>query len=87
MNYKKINLNIIICNIGFNQPKVFVTFILVHHTLHSQFPNTRVGAKFVQDGIRRETFVHNFMTSIIFYQSDMCTIYLNPLKRYDHPQF
>lgn len=64
------------CNFYFGPPYIALT------TAH-----TRVDAKFVQDDISRETFVHNFVISIIIYQSDMCTIYLNPLKRYDHPQF
>jgi hypothetical protein len=64
------------CNFYFGPPYIALTIA-----------HTRVGAKFVQDGISRETFVHKFVTSIIFYQSDMCTLYLNPSKTYDHPQF
>ncbi len=35
----------------------------------------------------RDTFVYDLVTSIILCTTDLYVIYVDPLKRYEHPQF
>ncbi len=50
---------------------------------------THVGssAKCVKDGQGKDTFVYDLVIGMILCTNDLYVMYIDPLKKYDHPQF